>query len=663
MNRFQYFQIPHGVNQGRQADKPPAKRFATFWMLARSASSAKLGTTGFSIRPIALSMVLFSAFSTPQADAAVPAKTKSEEKTPVFRFWSSTDATTNKKTVVLGADSFWETINEFNNDYERYRERGAAVTDYLDKTSYVQNTHALEWLKRNIPYFDCPDGKVQEMYYFRWWSYRLHLKNVDGYFVITEFPQKVRWSDKYNVINCPAGHHIYEGRWLNDAETMRSYLRYYLRSKESKPHQYKVWLIDAAQQLNLVHPDKSFVKDMLGDLKRHYDKLSADYKDPDCFDMFWGSDWSDGMEYQIGGCGIRPTINSYMYGDAKALAQLAEYAGNSQWHKAYNDQAEQIKQKVQERLWDKQATFFKTFKNEKGRDLDRRTYASKIEGWKPIQKVNQLVDVRELSGYVPWYFNMPDNHQGYEEAWHAFIDRTNGFKGPNGLSTAEMKHPLIYRVRPQGGCAWDGPLWPFAETQALVALANLLNNYKQEIVGKEDYFHELKQYTSAQYQFDEQVSKPRPWIGQSACFRQKKDGMVTWILKRPNYYNHSGYCDLIISGLMGLRPQSDDRLVVNPLVPDDTWAYFCLDGVNYRDRSITVLYDQDGSRYQRGRGLKVYVDGRLAASASSLGKITVNLKEIHSTASPPSNSPPFKLRASMGPDTPSSTGHWRRRRR
>ena len=51
--KFQYLQIPHGVNQGRQADKPPAKPLATYrycatlWMLIRSASSAKLETTVF----------------------------------------------------------------------------------------------------------------------------------------------------------------------------------------------------------------------------------------------------------------------------------------------------------------------------------------------------------------------------------------------------------------------------------------------------------------------------------------------------------------------------------------------------------------------------------------------------------------------------------------
>jgi hypothetical protein len=43
----QHFQIHNVVNQGRHADKPPAKAFATWRMLARSASFGEFGTIGF----------------------------------------------------------------------------------------------------------------------------------------------------------------------------------------------------------------------------------------------------------------------------------------------------------------------------------------------------------------------------------------------------------------------------------------------------------------------------------------------------------------------------------------------------------------------------------------------------------------------------------------
>jgi len=59
--RFQYFQIHSVAPQRRQADKPPASDFAIRKMLARSASSAKLGTTGFIITAAMLLFAFVSA--------------------------------------------------------------------------------------------------------------------------------------------------------------------------------------------------------------------------------------------------------------------------------------------------------------------------------------------------------------------------------------------------------------------------------------------------------------------------------------------------------------------------------------------------------------------------------------------------------------------------
>ncbi|MDP2898060.1 MAG: family 43 glycosylhydrolase, partial [bacterium] len=52
------------------------------------------------------------------------------------------------------------------------------------------------------------------------------------------------------------------------------------------------------------------------------------------------------------------------------------------------------------------------------------------------------------------------------------------------------------------------------------------------------------------------------------------------------------------------------RIEINPLVPEGEWDYFCLDGVLYHNRVITVLYDKTGERYKKGSGLRMYVDGK-----------------------------------------------------
>ena len=87
------------------------------------------------------------------------------------------------------------------------------------------------------------------------------------------------------------------------------------------------------------------------------------------------------------------------------------------------------------------------------------------------------------------------------------------------------------------------------------------------------------------------------------------------------YYNHSTWNDLIITGLCGLRPRQDNTIEVNPLLPQNKWDYFCLDNVLYHGHNLTILWDKDGSRYHAGKGLRVYVDGKLAGHRDTLGRL------------------------------------------
>jgi hypothetical protein len=94
---------------------------------------------------------------------------------------------------------------------------------------------------------------------------------------------------------------------------------------------------------------------------------------------------------------------------------------------------------------------------------------------------------------------------------------------------------------------------------------------------------------------------------------------------RGNYYNHSGFADPLITGLIGLRPQQDDKLILHPLLPANTWTYFALDGLPYHGHILTIVYDQTGKHYNRGIGLSVFVDGKKLASRRTLGPIETHL--------------------------------------
>jgi hypothetical protein len=90
------------------------------------------------------------------------------------------------------------------------------------------------------------------------------------------------------------------------------------------------------------------------------------------------------------------------------------------------------------------------------------------------------------------------------------------------------------------------------------------------------------------------------------------------------HYLHSGYVDLIITGLAGLRPRDDDTVEVHPLIPDE-WDYFALDDVSYHGRRLSIVWDRDGTRYGKGAGLSVFADGRVIATTPTVRRVTVPL--------------------------------------
>jgi hypothetical protein len=93
---------------------------------------------------------------------------------------------------------------------------------------------------------------------------------------------------------------------------------------------------------------------------------------------------------------------------------------------------------------------------------------------------------------------------------------------------------------------------------------------------------------------------------------------------RGRYYNHSGFADLVITGLLGMRPAPGNTLSIHPLVTGQ-WQWFALDGVPYHGHLLAVFYDKAGNKYHRGTGFHVLCDGVEIGSQQSLAPLTVHL--------------------------------------
>jgi len=506
---------------------------------------------------------------------------------------------------VLKPGAFRHYIDGFNrNDRELYAQ-------------YVPNAASWDFLRRNIPLLDCPDKEIEEVYYFRWWTFRKHIKQTPDGFVITEFLPKVGWAGKHNTISCAAGHHFREGRWLNDPKFLDDYSVFWFR-KGGSVRTYSFWAADSIWSRFLVTGDDRLIRELLPDLIANYEAWEKERRDNN--GLFWQEDGRDGMEVSISGAlsqgaqGYRATINSYQYGDATAIARMADRLGRKEVAERFRAKAAEIKRLVLEKLWDPEAGFFKVL---------------------PRGANTRLSDARELHGYTPWYFDLPE--AGQSLAWKQLMD-PQGFHAPFGPTTAEQRHPKFAISYQNHECQWNGPSWPFATAVTLTAMANLLNDYQQDVVGRKDYLDAFKIYTkSHRLKLDD--GRVVPWIDENlnpltgdwlSRTRLKSWANGAWDAgkggeERGKDYNHSTYCDLVINGLVGLRPRADDTVEVNPLVPDGAWDYFCLDQVRYHGRWLTILYDKSGERYGKGKGLRVFAGGREIGAADSLKRLTATL--------------------------------------
>lgn len=476
---------------------------------------------------------------------------------------------------MLPTTSFQSLIQSFNDaDAEQI------ATDIPDHD-------ALAWLTANAPRFECPDATLTRTWWFRWWCYRKHLKHTPDGWIVTEFLPDVPWAGKDNSISCAAGHHLYEGRWLRDPQYAADYARFWFRGS-GEPRRYSFWAADSVRAVCLATGDNTLALNLLPDLVLNYEAWERDKQD--ATGLYQQSDDRDGMEYSLGGSGYRPTINSYQYGDALAIAAIAEQAENPALAREYQDKATRLKDLVQQHLWDKDAQFFETA---------RAT---------PNSSALKTVGVREQIGFVPWAFLLPDN--GHEAAWKQLQD-PQGFAAPFGPTTVERRAPGFMHAEPHD-CLWNGPSWPYATTQTLVALANLLNDYKQSVVGKADYLGLLQIFARSQQK------DGKPWVAEDLDADTGK-----WIVDLPRsvFYNHSGFADPIVTGLIGLRPRADNRIVINPLAPDGAWDWFCLDEVPYHGHTLSIFWDRTGKRYHRGAGLQVLCDGRALAHRPELGRL------------------------------------------
>lgn len=183
---------------------------------------------------------------------------------------------------------------------------------------------------------------------------------------------------------------------------MEDYLRFWLRGS-GDVRSYSTWIADALYQYCLSRGDFALAKELLPDLIENYISWEQTHRHES--GLFWSIDDRDAMEYSISGNGLRPTLNSYLYADARAIAETGEIAGDQIHKNEFRSKAEKLKELIQDKLWDADSGFFKVY------PLSSKD--SIIKNW-DFSSVDEARNVCEEIGFIPLSFNLPD--AGYERA-------------------------------------------------------------------------------------------------------------------------------------------------------------------------------------------------------------------------------------------------------
>ena len=453
----------------------------------------------------------------------------------------------------------------------------------------------------SVPNFECPDAGINRTYEFRWNAFRRHCEKTSEGWVITEFLQKVGWAGMYNTVVCAAGHHLREARWMHDSSVAADYARFWFGTNGVHRFKYTSWLGSAILDVVRVTGDTRLATGLLDKIVEMYETWETK---PVMFrtfggkasfpmggdgnGMFTSTDNNEGSELTLSGDGYRPLFNSAMYGEAKAIVEIARLAGRLDLAARFSHRAEVLERGIRERLWNPKVGFFTAMSTNGVRS-----------------------NIRELHGYAPWYFGMSLPEKA--TAWNQLVD-VNGFAASFGLCFVERRAPgfkISYEGHP---CQWNGPSWPFATSVALTGLAHALAGNTAGSLDKAVFARLLGQY-AAQQVLKTEDGRTIPWVDENL-----DPFSGEWIARRILHdngaknergedYNHSTFADLVIAGLCGLHPRLDGVLELRPLIPDG-WDYLKLENAKVHGRMVSIYWDRTGSHYGRGAGFAAYFDGK-----------------------------------------------------
>lgn len=480
-----------------------------------------------------------------------------------------------------------------------------------------------DWYNAQAATFRCSDPKMNAMFLHR--VYNLKKNSMDpklGRLSHKTFAEG-RWHSGWyaNVISYGAGHQVREARWLRDPEYAWGHLETFTQNQRQDgiypshitPRgqmggKYTDWISATAWDAYLVHPNKKRLAASADALAANTEGWRKVYG--------WGGSpllvvddhWWTGMEWQPSFFSFnghktdkqqplrRVDLTAYNYGNEINTAKVMRELGRISEARKFESLAAETRKAVLDKMWNPQTKWFHSLHSETG----------------------EASPDREVIGVYPFTFGLPPKGQGYEEAWRTILDPKLFWTKWPLASVAKDSPAYAQNGWPVGAggsiCMWNGPSWPHANSLVLTGMANSLRQSGEGVLKKADLFALFKSFTEAQFK-DGQTWTGEFYNGDSAEWKTGERD-----------YNHSTWLDPLIHDLLGIVPQPDGSVIIDPLVPQNAWSWWALDGQHVRGHEISLAWDSVGGRVAKGfKGFAVYVDGRKVFSSSRIERTRLKL--------------------------------------
>ncbi|UFU06859.1 OmpL47-type beta-barrel domain-containing protein [Ruania halotolerans] len=515
------------------------------------------------------------------------------------------EAVTTKVQLGFVADE----IDASRAEYDHY----SALAPWEAYTEHVRAYN--QWWAENIPYLDTPEDNIDKVLFYRWWLMRFNFLDANIPGNDYQFPTAMEGVLGYNnAIVLTTGMFIDDlkyfrdpvysyGPWVGAGEVSRS--GKYVDNPGDPANwsnSYTQYISEAAWRAYQLHGGPTAIA---GNLARY-----AEYDVRDLLEDFdedgnglieydWGAmtgNDADAVSFDWRAGNLDRTESAYLYSNALASAQAYRVAGQPDKAEEMEALADTVKQAVLDHLWDEEENLLK----------HRHVETDALVPWK------------EINNYYPFTVGlMPregeaDYDDDYVEALRLFGDADEYPIFPFYTANQADKAEAAAQGHPG-----SNNFSVINSTVTFRMLSRVLHEYPNEYIDAEWYKKLLYWNAWAHYMNDGDNRLPDQnefWSDGSAD--PQNIGYRSWI-----HHTILGTTNFtMIEDAMGLRPREDGMIELDPIELD--WDYFTADNIRYRDRDLTVVWD-DVDHYGSAvaDGYSVYLDGALAFSVDSLAHV------------------------------------------